>query len=509
MTVTEQPFEFDDELLSAYLDDELTPEERARVEERLAADPAASRLLEDLRSVSRVMQELPPEKLDADLRDSVLRCAERAMLVSGERASARGLTDVVRNLPVGRSRRAWLWAGAAIAAGLMLMIFERRPDENDQLPRQVALQDRVERDRSDADKSLEMRALESPSSPAASTASDGIVALKPEMQPAEELESTAVPPTADLARRAVAAPVPARENAVIRDEVAFRSGGGVGGSRVSRSESTVLDAVKPNETAGFASMIVNVQCSPVAMQNRSYDALLEKNQIDVEPPAANKAKPSDLQNVDVLVVEAEPAQVYSCIKEISADKLNYVAINIEERSPPPPDSLAAKEPTPDVQQYNRGRFQNQQQVEIAPSNNRYYYSTNNSGAQIGLRFKSEEKIESPSSDQMHLPTILRARRKKPPWPKCPHRRLSLRLQMRQPAAWPSKVARPTITGVANSKRIWPGGPVKSWLPRPTCSRCYLYFNVRCILRLRDRSRLCRRADRRPANGKGGLKNDER
>ncbi len=402
MTVTEQPFEFDDELLSAYLDDELPPDERARVEERLAADPAARRLLEELRSVSRVMQELPPEKLSADLRDSVLRRAERAMLVSGERASARGPGDVVRSIPFGRSKRAWLWAGAAIAAGLMLMIFERRPDENGDLPRQVALQDRVERDRSDADKSLEMRALESPSSPAAATASDGIVALKPELQPVEELESTAVPPSASMARRAVPAPAPARENAVIRDEVAFRSGGGVGGSRVSRSESTVLDAVKPNETAGFASMIVNVQCSPVAMQNRTYDALLEKNQIDVDPPAADTSKPSDLQNVDVLVVEAQPAQVYSCIKDISADQLNYVAINVEERSPTSQKDQAAKEPTLDVQQYNRGRFQNQQQVEMAPSNDRYYYSTNNGGPQIGLRFKSEEKTESPSSDQSAL-----------------------------------------------------------------------------------------------------------
>ena len=85
---------FDDELLSAYLDDELTPEERARVEERMAADPRARQLLEELRAVSRAMKELPPATLGTDLRETVLRRAERAMLVSGERASARGLNEV-------------------------------------------------------------------------------------------------------------------------------------------------------------------------------------------------------------------------------------------------------------------------------------------------------------------------------------------------------------------------------------------------------------------------------
>ena len=84
---------FDDELLSAYLDDELTPEERARVEERLAADPAARQLLDELRAVSRAMKDLPPATLGADLRETVLRRAERAMLVSGERASDFGELD--------------------------------------------------------------------------------------------------------------------------------------------------------------------------------------------------------------------------------------------------------------------------------------------------------------------------------------------------------------------------------------------------------------------------------
>ena len=74
--------EIDDELLSAYLDDELSPEERARVDARLAADPAAMQLLEQLCAASQAMKSLPRESVGRDLRESILRRAEAAMLTS-------------------------------------------------------------------------------------------------------------------------------------------------------------------------------------------------------------------------------------------------------------------------------------------------------------------------------------------------------------------------------------------------------------------------------------------
>ena len=115
---------FDDELLSAYLDEELAPEERARVEAHLSSSPTARQLLEELRTVSSAIKGLPQESLPSDLRETVLRRAERAMLTnsatpSGEPASAGGASGVVellRKIPIGRSRRAWVWAGTAIAA---------------------------------------------------------------------------------------------------------------------------------------------------------------------------------------------------------------------------------------------------------------------------------------------------------------------------------------------------------------------------------------------------------
>src|SRR5262245_8966905 len=120
----------DGELLSAYLDDELAPEERAHVESRLAADPAAQRLLDELRSVSQAVRDLPKEAHPGDLAATVLRRAERAMLTTEALASSAAssiptgrLSELASKLPIGRSRRSWFWAGLTIAAGLIIMFF--------------------------------------------------------------------------------------------------------------------------------------------------------------------------------------------------------------------------------------------------------------------------------------------------------------------------------------------------------------------------------------------------
>ena len=73
-----QPYNPDDELLSAYLDGELAPEERARVESRLASDPEARHLLEELRAASKALQGLPSAAIDHSLREAVLERVAKA-----------------------------------------------------------------------------------------------------------------------------------------------------------------------------------------------------------------------------------------------------------------------------------------------------------------------------------------------------------------------------------------------------------------------------------------------
>ena len=70
----------ENELLSAYLDGELTAAEQVEVERLLAASPAARQLLEELRALSSTLQTLPQHKLGEDISQRVLRMAERRML---------------------------------------------------------------------------------------------------------------------------------------------------------------------------------------------------------------------------------------------------------------------------------------------------------------------------------------------------------------------------------------------------------------------------------------------
>lgn len=119
------------ELLSAYLDGELTVAEQARVEQFLADNPAARRTLDELRSVSLAVQDLPELRLGEDLTDRVLRDAERAIL-SGSADAAEGLpaersseprTPHWRNmLRRVAASRGLAWSAAALAIALLIML---------------------------------------------------------------------------------------------------------------------------------------------------------------------------------------------------------------------------------------------------------------------------------------------------------------------------------------------------------------------------------------------------
>lgn len=114
--------EFDNELLSAYVDGELTSEEQSLVEQRLRADPQARKLVEEMRLMSSALQALPRQTLGRDLRDDVLADTERAT-IAGRVTPA---TDPRINRWTG-VRRGLVWSAITIAAVLLLMVTQ--PEE--------------------------------------------------------------------------------------------------------------------------------------------------------------------------------------------------------------------------------------------------------------------------------------------------------------------------------------------------------------------------------------------
>lgn len=118
--------DFDDELLSAFVDDELTPTERAQVESRLKTDPRSAALVEELRALSKAMKSLPQEKLPRDLRSAVMANVSRR---------ANDHEPVVLSMPTSSERwalrrRGMVWSAIAIAGAVLLSVTQ--PPANDE-----------------------------------------------------------------------------------------------------------------------------------------------------------------------------------------------------------------------------------------------------------------------------------------------------------------------------------------------------------------------------------------
>src|SRR5262245_66446010 len=72
---------YSEEILSAYVDGELTDQERAEVEHWLEASPGARERLEDVRGLSHLFASLPRTEVPQEFPTKILQFAERRMLL--------------------------------------------------------------------------------------------------------------------------------------------------------------------------------------------------------------------------------------------------------------------------------------------------------------------------------------------------------------------------------------------------------------------------------------------
>jgi hypothetical protein len=104
---------YSEEILSAYVDGELTDQERAQVEHWLESSPGARERLEDFRGLSRLFASLPRTEVPQEFPTKILQLAERRMLLPEAQPSS-------------TKRRRWiLGAGASLmasAAGLLICL---------------------------------------------------------------------------------------------------------------------------------------------------------------------------------------------------------------------------------------------------------------------------------------------------------------------------------------------------------------------------------------------------
>src|SRR5438552_12478635 len=107
--------EFPDELLSAFLDDDLSPAERAQVEKHLATSEADRQLLTELKSLHSDLASLPQAAVSPDFADRVVQAA---VAEAEKNHGASATISPVSPASSLRSRRWILRAAVASAAAL-------------------------------------------------------------------------------------------------------------------------------------------------------------------------------------------------------------------------------------------------------------------------------------------------------------------------------------------------------------------------------------------------------
>ena len=116
-----------DELLSAYLDNEMSAADRAALESQLEQDPALRESLAELETLSQMLHKLPPQALSDRFAEGVLRRAERQMLLGDAAPSpidtSVAVTPTVPDTSQGASVRRYWWIPAALAALLAGVLF--------------------------------------------------------------------------------------------------------------------------------------------------------------------------------------------------------------------------------------------------------------------------------------------------------------------------------------------------------------------------------------------------
>ncbi len=99
-----------DELLSAYVDGEVSEAERVLVEQRLETDPAARESLRELKEISNLLRTLPRDPAPPELRPATLKLAEQRSLL--------GTVATAASLPWRLRRREWMAGLTGLVATL-------------------------------------------------------------------------------------------------------------------------------------------------------------------------------------------------------------------------------------------------------------------------------------------------------------------------------------------------------------------------------------------------------
>jgi anti-sigma factor RsiW len=387
-----EPNNHDDfsELLSAYLDGELTAEEQALVERRLGDSAEFRQLHDELRALRAGLQALPRQQLDADFAESVVRRAERSRLATPALKPAMPYADepVSRaEMPTARERiqrglRAFRWSIVAIAVALLIMIFNR--DEQQEEANVALVQDAARKDETNHEDSGDGVMMAAPAEMEALKRKANSRELTRDQSEADAvLAAPASAPAADILAGKPAAAMTADSAADKHPETgqsAQSVGGGVGSrampSRTAKSHryaapekqhaffqkndrlQSAQQALLKLDTTFDDVLIVRCDISPQAAKSRAFERLLADQHIDLvtsdspkkqrardarqdlagpgeatgadeKSSAENAAADDATQPPEAFFVEASPAQIAATLAELQSRSNEFLVLSFQ------------------------------------------------------------------------------------------------------------------------------------------------------------------------------------
>lgn len=302
----------ENELLSAYLDGELTAAEQAEMEHLLAGSPEARQLLDEFRALSATLQSLPAQTLGVDLSQDVLRVAEGRMLAEPARpdeplATAGAETFSWRWLARRLVRpRNLVWPAVAAAAAVLMLL---NPGAQERDPgggrRQVALEE-----------------AGTPQAPASAPAEASGERAKRE--PAIMRAADAKAPPEGVA--------PAPEKPAIRAPAEIRKMESSPGKMKSPVASSAPSEDKAGESvgkaAGKAVFVVRCEVTPEALARGALEKVLASHRMtgsrDVTPLEGTPADPTRSRFVEV---EGTLAQIEAAVKDLESQPGTFLAVS--------------------------------------------------------------------------------------------------------------------------------------------------------------------------------------
>lgn len=317
----------DPELISAYIDGELSGEELRVAEAWLAEDPDARALADELRGVSATLHALPQQTPSGDwsqqLGERLDEVASPNERTPNERATF--------NVPLGRSSRGWLYSAAAIAAAVAIMFWVPREVDNQVAVNKPAANGGELREESldDEPDRLELRG-------------EAFASGEPETDTAMPDASMADAPVGEMEGALAAREERASESADSSGEPELLAGAPSG--RASRTAPPVptaaplasaersADAGAGGESATDNRFIVWADVPPDAIRNRRINVVLASNGIRLGGPRepAGDTAAADSARVEATDDEATPPAAAEPMLEQIAVR-NYVH-NVESSS---------------------------------------------------------------------------------------------------------------------------------------------------------------------------------